>query len=196
MNGHRSKHPNLIDLELVRGSSKFEEGTISEREEIVEGMGKNLPRRNRNVDQDQNLGASRTKMGDHYALIRIKLFTKIAPPIREDLNFKIDTAFINSLPNLHGLPSGNPYTYLEELVGKCYLYHITRVSNEILQIKVFPQTLKHEAKDWFKNLGSKFESWDEIEDFFIERFYSSGKTKIFRQAVQGFRQGDEAFSES
>ena len=46
MNEHRSKHTNLVDLELVRGSSKFEEGTNSEREEIVEGMGENFPRRN------------------------------------------------------------------------------------------------------------------------------------------------------
>ena len=169
MNEHRSKHPNLIDLELVRGSSKFEEGIISEREEIVEGMGENLPRRKRNVVQYQNLGASRTRRGDHYALIRIKLFTEIAPPIRENVNFKIDTAFINSLHNFHGLPSENPYTYLEELVGKCYLYHIPGESNEILQMKVFPQTLKDEAKDWFKNLGLKFE----IEDCFLEKLYSS-----------------------
>ena len=105
MNRRRSKHPNLIDLELVRGSSKFEEGTSSEREEIVEGMGENFPNRNRNVDQDQNLGAGRTRMGDHYALIRSKLFMEIAPPIGEDVNFKIDIAFINSLPNFHGLPS-------------------------------------------------------------------------------------------
>ena len=49
MNGRRSKHPDLIDLELVRGSSKFEEGTSSEREELVEEMGENFPRGNRNV---------------------------------------------------------------------------------------------------------------------------------------------------
>ena len=58
MNRRRSKHPDLIDLEVVRGSSKFEEGTSSETEEIVQGMGKNFPRTNRNVDQDQNLGVS------------------------------------------------------------------------------------------------------------------------------------------
>ena len=159
-------------------------------------MGENFPRTNRNVDQDQNQGVGRTRMGDHYAPIRSKLFTEIAPPIGEDVNFKIDTAFINSLPNFHGLPSENPYTYLEELVGKCYLYHIPGVSNEILKMKVFPQTLKDRAKDWFRNLGLKFESWDEIEDCFLKKFYSSGKTKIFRQAIQGFRQGDEAFSEA
>ena len=152
MNGRRSKHPELIDLEVVRGSSKFEEGTSSERVEILEGMGENFPRMNRNVDQDQNQGVGRTRMGDHYAPIRSKLFTEIAPHIGEDVNFKIDTAFINSLPNFHGLPSENHYTYLEELVGKCYLYHIPGVSNEILKMKVFPQTLKDRAKDWFRNL--------------------------------------------
>ena len=67
-------------------------------------MGENLLRRNRNFSQDQNLRASRTTMGDHYALIRSKFFKKIALPIGEDVNFKIDTACINSSPNFHGLP--------------------------------------------------------------------------------------------
>ena len=75
MNERRSKHPDFIDLELVKESFKFEEGTSTETEEIVEGMGKILHRRNRNVDQDQNLGAGRTRVGDHYAPIRSKLFT-------------------------------------------------------------------------------------------------------------------------
>ena len=162
----------------MRGSSKFEEGTRSKREEIVEGMGENFRRRNRNVDQDQNIGAGRTRMGDHYAPVRSKLFIEIAPSTGEDINFKIDTAFINSLPNFHGLPSQNPYTYLEEWVGNCYLYHIPKVSNEILKMKVFRQTLKDTTKDWFRNLGLKFESWDEIEDCFLNKFYSSGKTDL------------------
>ena len=70
------------------------------------------------------------------------------------------------------------------------------MSNELLKMKVFPQTLKDRAKDWLKNLGLKFEIWDEVQDFFLKKFNSSGKTNIFRQALQGFRQGDEAFSEA
>ena len=90
----------------------------------------------------------------------------------------------------------NTYTYLEELVGKCYLYHIPGVSNEILKMKVFPQTLKDRAKDWFVNSGLKFESWDEKKDYFLKKFYSSRNTRIFRQAIQGYRQVDEAFIEA
>ena len=46
------------------------------------------------------------------------------------------------------------------------------------------------------NLVLKFDSWDEIEDCFLKKFYSSKKTNIFRQAIQGFTLGDEAFSEA
>ena len=56
--------------------------------------------------------------------------------------------------------------------------------------------MKDRAKSWFKNLGLKFESWDEIEYCFLKKFYSSRKIKIFGQAIQGFRQGDEEFSET
>ena len=56
--------------------------------------------------------------------------------------------------------------------------------------------MKDRAKDWFRNLGLNFERWDAIENFFLKKFYSFGKTKMFRKAIQGFRQGDEAFSEA
>ena len=58
-------------------------------------MGEDFLRRNRYVVRDQNLGVGRTKMGDHYASIRSKIFTNIVPPIGEDIHFKIDTTFIN-----------------------------------------------------------------------------------------------------
>ena len=35
-----------------------------------EEIRENFPRRNRNVVQDQNLGAGGTRIGDHYASIR------------------------------------------------------------------------------------------------------------------------------
>ena len=72
MKGRRSNYRSLVDLDLVRGSYKFEEGANSERKEIVEGMGENLPRRNRNGYLDQ--GAGGIRMGDHYAVIRSKPF--------------------------------------------------------------------------------------------------------------------------
>ena len=43
MNGHKSKHLVLVDLDFVRGSFKFcEARTSSKMEEIVEKMGENL----------------------------------------------------------------------------------------------------------------------------------------------------------
>ena len=72
-------------------------------------------------------------MGDHYAPNRSKIFREIAPPIGEDTNFKIDTTFINSLPNFRGLPSENPYTYLEELVWKCYYIIFSEFPMEYLK---------------------------------------------------------------
>ena len=39
MNESRSKHLDIFDFKLVRGSFEFEGGTSSKREEIVERMG-------------------------------------------------------------------------------------------------------------------------------------------------------------
>ena len=96
--------------------------------------------------------------------------------IGKDVKFMIDTTFIKYLPNFHTI--GNLYTYLEELVRKCYLYDILGVSYEVLKMNVFSQTLKDRTKDWFRNLGLKFESLDEIKDSFLNKFYSSERIDL------------------
>ena len=48
-------------------------------------------------------------MMKHYTPIVSKYFTEIVPPLEEDANFNIDANFINSLANIGGLISENPY---------------------------------------------------------------------------------------
>ena len=52
------------------------------------------------------------------------------------------------------------------------------MSYEVLKMKVFSQTLKDRTKDWFRNLGLKFESLDEIKDSFFNKFYSSERIDL------------------
>ena len=72
-------------------------------------------------------------MTKHYTPIVSKYFNEIVLPLREDVNFKINANFINSLANFQGLNSENPYMHLEELERKCYLSYRHRVFHEVMK---------------------------------------------------------------
>ena len=66
-----------------------------------------------------------------------------------------------------------------------------------MKMKLFPATLRDRAKDWFLKLGKEFTSWTEIEEEFLRKYYSIGKTTSVRKAMCEFTQGpSETFHEA
>ena len=64
-------------------------------------------------------------------------------------------------------------------------------------MKLFPATLRDRAKDWFLKLGKEFTSWTEMEEEFLRKYYSVGKTTSIRKAIWEFTQGSgETFHEA
>ena len=80
------------------------------------------------------------------------------------------------LPIFHGKPSEDRYRHVDELSQVCEINHIQNVPADIMKIKIFPATLRDQAKDWFLKLGKEFYSWTEIEEEFWRKYYSVGKT--------------------
>ena len=61
----------------------------------------------------------------------------------------------------------------------------------------FPFTLKERAKEWFFTLGCEFDWWRDMEDVFLCKYYSVGKTSAVRRAIREFSQGSgEVFYEA
>ena len=192
MQGTRSRKPKLIDLNSIGRSSNSEESN-SQVEEVFEEMDQNQNQENQNDNQREE----RKKYKEHYTPIGSDGFTKITMNLGDNVNFKIDISFLNALPSYHGLPHENPYTFLEELIGKCSLYHIPGVSQDVLKMRIFPETLRDRAREWYRNLCRKFESWNEIEECFMKKFYTPSRTNQVRQEIQGFKQGDyESFCDA
>ena len=54
---------------------------------------------------------------------------------------------------------------------------ITGFSTENLKMLFLPFVIKEKAKDWNKKLGSTFNSWDEVEEKFLLKFYPLSKKK-------------------
>ena len=66
-----------------------------------------------------------------------------------------------------------------------------------MKMKLFPATLRDRAKDWFHKLGKEITSWTEMEEEFLRKYYSVGKTTSIRKAMREFTQGlSETFHEA
>ena len=64
-------------------------------------------------------------------------------------------------------------------------------------MRFFPFTLKERAKEWFFTLGREFDSWRDMEDVFLCKYYSVGKTSAMTRAIREFSQASgEIFYEA
>ena len=64
-------------------------------------------------------------------------------------------------------------------------------------MRFFPFTLKERAKEWFFTLGREFDSWRDMEDAFLRKYYLVGKTSAVRRAIREISQGPgEVFYEA
>ena len=101
------------------------------------------------------------------------------------------------LPIFHGKPYEGLYRHVDELSEVCEINHIQNVPAGIMKMKFFPATLRDQAKDWFLKLGKKFTSWTEMEEEFLRKYYSIGKTTFVWKAIREFTQGtSETFHEA
>ena len=76
-------------------------------------------------------------------------------------------------------------------------YHLQNVPVDTMKMKLFPDTLRDRAKDWFLKLGKEFTSWTEMEEEFFRKYYYVGKTTSVRKAIHEFTQGtSETFHEA
>ena len=113
------------------------------------------------------------------------------------MNFRIDLHIMSMLPIFHVKPSEDPYRHVDELSQVCEINQIHNVSADAMKMKLFPATLRDRAKDWFLKLGKEFTTWIEIEEEFLRKYYSVGKTTYLRKAILEFTQGlSETFHEA
>ena len=71
------------------------------------------------------------------------------PPV-EDMIFR--TYLVPLLPTFHGMQNENPYTHIREFEEVCNTFKEGAIDIDLMRLKVFPLTLKHNAKIWFNSL--------------------------------------------
>ena len=101
---------------------------------------------------------------------------EVTHPLGRGANFRIDSHVMSMLPIFHGKPYEDPYRHVDELSQVCEINHLQNVPADTMKMKLFPATLRDRAKDWFLKLGKEFTSWTEMEEDFLRKYYSVGKT--------------------
>ena len=128
----------------------------------------------------------RRRLSDYFRPVLQRPVTRIHAPLARNANFKIDLHVMSMLPIFHGKPSEDPYRHVDELSQVCEINQIHNVSADVMKMKLFPPTLRDRAKDWFLKLGKEFTSWTEMEEEFLRKYYSVGKTTSVRKAMGEF----------
>ena len=131
----------------------------------------------------------RRRLSDYTRPVVQRQTTRVNAPVRRGANFKIDSHILGLLPTFHGLPSEDLYRHVDEFSHVCKFNQFHNVPSETAKMCFFPFTLKERAKEWFFTLGHEFDSWRDMEDTFLCKYYSVGKTSAVRRAIREFSQG-------
>ena len=126
------------------------------------------------------------RLSDYARLVLQRPVTRIHAPLARNANFRIDSHVMSMLPIFHGKPSEDTYRHINELSQVCEINQIHNVLADVMKMKLFPVTLRDRAKDWFLKLGKEFTSWTKMEEEFLKKYYSVGKTTSVRKAMCEF----------
>ena len=155
------------------------------------------PGRGEPIDAPLYAEIVRRRLSDYARPVVQRQTTRVNAPLRRGANFKIDSHILGLLPTFHGLPSEDPYRYVDEFSQVCEFNQFHDVPSEMAKMRFFPFTLKERAKEWFFILSRQFDSWRDMEDAFLRKYYSVGKTSAVRRAIREFSQGPgEVFYEA
>ncbi|XP_022013910.1 uncharacterized protein LOC110913383 [Helianthus annuus] len=97
--------------------------------------------------------------------------------------------YINILPHFNGRSNDEPYTHLAEFSAICSTIGGHDFSLEEVKLRLFQFSLKDKAKQWFLTLlAGSIRTWSEMQQVFLDEYYSIAKTDDARDEIRSFRQ--------
>ncbi|KAK4381606.1 hypothetical protein Sango_2951300 [Sesamum angolense] len=85
--------------------------------------------------------------------------------------FELKSGLIHLLPSFHGFAGEDPHKHLKEFHVVCAGMRPHGITDEQLNLRAFPFSLKDKAKDWLYYLPSgSIETWADMKQQFLQRF--------------------------
>ncbi|XP_021979557.1 uncharacterized protein LOC110875664 [Helianthus annuus] len=97
--------------------------------------------------------------------------------------------YINILPHFNGRSNAEPYTHLAEFSSICNTIGGHNFALEEVKLRLFQFSLKDKAKQWYLTLPTNsIRTWGEMQQAFLDEYYSMAKTDDARDEIRAFRQ--------
>ena len=91
------------------------------------------------------------------------------------------------LPTFHGMESENPYSHMREFEEVCNIFKEETITMDLMRLKIFPFTLKDEAKIWLNSLRPRsIRNWIEKQADFLKKFFSTHRTDSLKRQISTF----------
>ncbi|CAN6543425.1 unnamed protein product [Malus baccata var. baccata] len=105
---------------------------------------------------------------------------------------------LNILPTFHGVSSDDPNMHIAEFLMGCKNILVRGFSAESIKLRLFPYTLKDQARRWLLTLPSgSISTWAQLSETFLNKYYLASKTLDMRTQILSFAQKpNEEFHEA
>jgi hypothetical protein len=117
----------------------------------------------------------------------------IAPPAPEANFYEIKPALLNLVmkEQFSGVSTDDAAAHLNNFVELCEKQKYKDVDGDIIQLKLYPFSLRGRAKDWLLSLSrNSIDSWVKCKDAFIGKYYPHAKIIALQSDIMKFRQFD------
>ncbi|XP_068305074.1 uncharacterized protein [Pyrus communis] len=120
------------------------------------------------------------------------------PEVEEWSAFEIKQHILNILPTFHGLSTDDPNMHIAEFLMGCKNILVKGFSAESIKLRLFPYTLKDQARRWLLTLPSgSISTWNQLSEKFLSKYYPASKTLDMRTQILSFAQKpNEEFHEA
>ena len=99
------------------------------------------------------------------------------PAVEEGSTFEIKQHMLNILPTFHRLLTDDPNMHIAEFLMGCKNILVRGFSAESIKLRLFPDTLKNQARRWLLTLPSgSISSWAQLSEIFLNKHYLASKT--------------------
>ncbi|XP_022031764.1 uncharacterized protein LOC110932816 [Helianthus annuus] len=121
----------------------------------------------------------------------------VIPHHPDGRTFEVTTTALQSLPKFKGLATEEPYFHLETYDSICNTIGSQGFSLDDVKLVLFQFSLEDKAKRWFHTFPSaSIYTWADMQQIFLEEFYTSQKTNDARRSLRSFQQQGEMFHEA
>ena len=102
--------------------------------------------------------------------------------------FHFRNGMITLLPQFHGMDNEKPYTHLKDFEDVCSTFSDQPCSEDVLRLKLFPFSLKDNAKTWLKSLRPRtIRTWHELQAQFLKKYFPMHRTSNLKAQIQSFQ---------